>query len=96
MPLTGVSSMKIRTVRLINERTGWYGLSVWDIAGIGYFLVLCHSILEPLGVGFIAFLVTGVLFLGLLSVRLRSRPKTIRDYLRSKIPHTQFSAKRSR
>lgn len=88
--------MKIRTVRLINERTGWYGLSVWDIAGIGYFLVLAHAVLEPLGLGFVAFVATGLLFLGLLSIRLRSRPKTIRDFLRSKIPHAQFYNKGQR
>lgn len=89
-------SMKIRTVRLINERTGWYGLSVWDIAGIGYFLVIAHSILEPFGFGILAFVATGFLFVGLLSIRLRSRPKTIRDFLRSKVPHMNFSSRRSR
>lgn len=88
--------MKIRTVRLINERTGWYGLSIWDMAGVGYFLLASHALLTPFGLEVLSFILTGGLFLGLLSLRLRSRPKTIRDFLRSKVPGLRFSDKRSR
>lgn len=88
--------MRIRTVRLLNERPGWLGLSFWDIAGLGYFLLFSHAVCEGLGIEILSFILTGVLFLGLLKVRLSSRPKTIRDFLRSKLVLKPFYFKRSK
>lgn len=77
--------MKTRGARLLNERPGWLGLSVWDLGGLGYVLIFSHALLRPFGLELLAFLVAGVSFLVLLRIRLKSRPKTIRDFLKSKL-----------
>lgn len=77
--------MKVKGSRLLNERPGWLGLSIWDLGGIGYVLILSNALLRPWGLELLSFIVAGVAFLILLQIRLRSRPKTIRDYLKSKI-----------
>lgn len=76
--------MKVHSARLLNERTGWFGLSVLDLAIVGYSLIFSDSILRPFGFELGAFLIAGGVFLVLLNIRLRSRPKTIRDFLRFK------------
>lgn len=77
--------MRVKGARLLNERPGWLGLSVWDLGALGYVLIISHSLLRPLGLELLAFLTAGVAFLILLQIRLKSRPKTIRDSLRSKL-----------
>jgi len=82
--------MKIKSARLLNERPGWLGLSIWDLGVVGYTLIFSHAILTPLGLELFSFLVgTGVLLV-LLKIRLRSRPKTIRDYIKNKITSSQI------
>jgi hypothetical protein len=88
--------MRIRTIRLLNERPGWLGLSFWDIAGVGYFLLFSHAVCESVGLPLLSFVLTAFLFLGLLKIRLSSRPKTIRDFLRSKLLIKPFTFKRSK
>ena len=77
--------MKVQGARLLNERPGWIGLSVWDIGSVGYVLIISHSLLWPFHLELLAFFIAGICFLFLLKIRLKSRPKTIRDYLRSKM-----------
>ena len=71
--------MIVHPSRHLNERAGFLGLSIWDLAVLAYFLVLSQSVLASFHVDWIAFLAT--LFVGyvLVSVRLKFRPKAIRD-----------------
>lgn len=75
--------MKLKSARLLNERPGWLGLSVWDLGLIGYVLIIFHSILEPWGLELLSFVVAAGAFIFLLKVRLKHRPKTIRDQIRN-------------
>lgn len=77
--------MKTKGARLLNERPGWLGLSVWDLGALGYVLIISHAVLRPFGLELLAFLIAGAAFLILLRIRLKSRPKTIRDFLKSKL-----------
>lgn len=80
-----MSNIRVKSARLLNERPGWLGLSVWDLGCIGYILILSNALLREVGLELLSFLVAGIAFLILLQIRIRSRPKTIRDYLQSKI-----------
>jgi hypothetical protein len=80
-----MGNIRVKGARLLNERPGWLGLSVWDLGGIGYVLIISNALLRPWGLELLSFLIAGLAFLILLQVRLRSRPKTIRDYLKSKM-----------
>lgn len=75
----------VKSARLLNERPGWLGLSVWDLVFLGYFLIILNSLLRPFGLELLSFVIVAVLGVCLLQVRLRSRPKTIRDFLHSKV-----------
>lgn len=77
--------MRVKSARLLNERSGWLGLSVWDLGAVGYVLVISNTLLTSTGFELLSFLIAGAFFLGLLQIRLRSRPKTIRDLMRSKL-----------
>lgn len=77
--------MKVKGARLLNERPGWLGLSIWDLGALGYVLILTNACLRPFGLELLSFVTTGVAFLILLQIRLKSRPKTIRDFLKSKL-----------
>ena len=76
---------KVKGARLLNERPGWLGLSIWDLAVVGYTLIISNAILRTFDLELISFVIAGIVFLILLQIRLKSRPKTIRDYLRSKL-----------
>ncbi|QDK37917.1 hypothetical protein DOE51_10140 [Bdellovibrio sp. NC01] len=87
--------MKYRSARLLNERSGWLGLSVWDLAIVAYTLIIANSLLQPFGFELLAFPIAGIALLFLVNIRLKSRPKTIRDYLRKSIlPNTVSTDKR--
>ena len=58
----------IRPSRHLNERAGVLGLSVFDCAGLAYLLVALSRLLEGNGSSWIAFVVTGVVGLGLVGV----------------------------
>jgi len=77
--------MKVKGARLLNERSGWLGLSIWDLGGVGYVLILSNTLLRPWGWELLSFVIAGFFFFILLQIRLRSRPKTIRDFLKSKV-----------
>jgi hypothetical protein len=74
-----------QTSRFLNEKSGFMGLSPLDFAGLGYALVIFHSVLSKFGVDILAFVLVAVLGYGLVSVRLRFRKKVIRDFLTSQI-----------
>lgn len=71
--------------RLLNEKMGIFGLSVFDIGLLGYLLIFSHTLLSLLNLELIAFLISGFLTLVLISVRIKFRPKTIRDYILFKL-----------
>lgn len=87
-----MGEVSVRGAKLLNERVGWFGLSVWDLAAVGYSLIIFNAILKPYGLELLSFLFAGFVFLTILRIRLRSRPKTIRDFLRSKVssPKLQY------
>lgn len=80
-----MDDVTVKGARLLNERVGWWGLSVFDLAALGYFLIILNSLLKPYGLELLAFPVIGLAFIFLLSIRLKSRPKTIRDFIKSKM-----------
>lgn len=77
--------MKYKSSRLLNERSGWLGLSVWDLATISYILIGANALLRPYGYELFAFPVAGVALFVLINIRLKSRPKTIRDSVRAQL-----------
>lgn len=72
--------MNLTPSRLLNEQAGFFGLSIIDIGVIGYSLILTHSILKVWALEFLAFIIAGALGFSLIGVRLKYRPKVIRDY----------------
>lgn len=71
--------------RILNEKMSFLSLSVIDIAGLGYLLIVTHRLLEPFGVELISFVILGVSAATLISIRIKYRSKTIRDYLSFKL-----------
>lgn len=70
-----------KSSRYLNERSNWFGLSVFDLAGLGYLLILSFEFLSQWDLELFAFAVTGVKGLALIQIRLAGRPKCIRDFL---------------
>lgn len=62
--------------RILNEHSGFLGLSVIDMIVLTAILVIAHECVDLL-----SFPITGVAAFALVGVRLRSRPKTIRDFV---------------
>lgn len=77
--------MNVRPSRILNEKSGFLGLSIIDMAVLAYLLVAFHSLLLPYGFEITAFVVVGLIGYGLVAIRLRHRRKTIRDFIRWKI-----------
>lgn len=73
--------MSVRPSRFLNEKSGFLGLSVWDMAILGYLLVIAHGALQPLGFDWLAFVICAIAGYLLVSIRLRFRRRTIRDFL---------------
>lgn len=73
--------MSVRPSRFLNEKSGFLGLSVWDMAVLGYLLVLSHAGLQPFGLDWLAFVICALVGYVLVSIRLRLRPRSIRDFL---------------
>lgn len=73
--------MMVRPSRFLNEKSGFLGLSVFDLAALGYALVFIHPFCAARGLDILAFVAIGILAYFLVSLRLRHRPKTIRDFL---------------
>lgn len=66
--------------RVLNEKPGFLGLSVFDFAVLGYFLILTHTVLTHFTLELLAFPLSGLVTVFLINVRLKNRPKVIRDY----------------
>lgn len=73
--------IKKQPSRILNEKPGFLGLTVGDFAVLGYILILSHGFLSTLGFELLAFPITGFLTVSLMSVRLKHRPKVVRDYI---------------
>ena len=72
----------MKTSRILNEKSGFMGLGVLDLAGLGYFLILTHSIFEKMNLELLSFLFAGILTVILIQIRLTQRQKFIRDFLK--------------
>lgn len=72
--------MKKTPSRILNEKPGFLGLTVFDFAVLGYFLILTHGALSKIGFELLAFPLSGIFVVLLIGVRLKHRPKVIRDY----------------
>lgn len=77
--------MNIQPSRILNEKSGFMGLSIIDMAVLAYLLVALHSLLLPFGLEIGAFGLVGIVAYGLIAIRLRHRRKTIRDFIRWKL-----------
>lgn len=80
-----MSEVVCTPLRILNEPSGVLGLSSLDLCFVGYFLVVSNSALEPLGFGYLAFLVVGLFTYALIAIRLRLRSKIIRDFFKTLI-----------
>ena len=70
-----------KSSRYLNERSNWFGLGVFDLASLGYLLILSFDSLSRWDLELFAFAVTGIAGLTLIQIRLAGRPKCIRDFL---------------
>lgn len=80
-----MSEVVCTPLRILNEPSGVLGLSSLDLCFVGYLLVVSHTALEPLGLGYLAFLVVGLSAYALVAIRLRLRSKIIRDFFKTLI-----------
>ncbi len=69
-------------LRILNERSGFFGLLVVDLAVLGWLLIFSHALLEKIQLGYLALLIAGFNAVVLIAVRLRYRRKIIRDTFR--------------
>lgn len=72
----------MKSLRVLNERSGFLGLSVFDLAFLGYTLILLNSLLCTVGLELLSFVIVGLLSFLLIHIRLTKRPKYIRDVLK--------------
>lgn len=77
--------MRFQPSRTLNESSSLFGLGIWDLAFLGYGLVLLNELLKPFGLESFSFLVTGLIFLVLIKLRVSGRKKIIRDFIIFKI-----------
>lgn len=77
--------MKKVPSRILNEKPGFLGLTVIDFAVLGYFLILVHGVLGKTGFELLAFPLSGAFAIFLIGVRLKHRPRVIRDYFLFKV-----------
>lgn len=66
--------------RVLNERSGFFGLSVLDFGVLAYALIGANTVFSRWGLEILAFPVAGLLGVVLVTIRLRFRRKTIRDF----------------
>lgn len=76
--------------RILNEQTTFLGLTVLDLAGLGYVLIITHSLLSKFNIELLSFALVGFLLFLLIGVRSKYRAKTIRDYLTFKLTKRIF------
>lgn len=76
--------------RILNEQTTFLGLTVLDLAGLGYVLIISHSLLSKIKMELFSFAIVGFLIFLLIGIRSKYRAKTIRDYLTFKLTKRIF------
>lgn len=69
-------------LRILNEPPAFFGLSIMDLAGLGWCLVLSQALLEPFGLGILSLVLTSFIAAAIATLRLRYRRKIIRDSIR--------------
>lgn len=69
-------------MRILNEPPAFFGLSIFDLAGLGWCLVITNSLLEPFDLGILSLVATAFLAAALATLRMRYRRKIIRDSVR--------------
>ncbi|MBC7457823.1 MAG: hypothetical protein H7235_06065 [Bdellovibrionaceae bacterium] len=72
----------MKTLRLMNERTGFFGMSIVDLAGLGYFLIATHGLLGKVGLELFSFVLTSLLAILIIHVRITKRPHFMRDFIK--------------
>jgi hypothetical protein len=68
-------------LRILNEPSGFMGLTSIDLCVLGYLLVLTHGMLDSFDLGLLSFLFTGLTAYALIAIRLKCRRKIIRDFI---------------
>lgn len=76
--------------RILNEQTTFIGLTVLDLASLGYTLIITHSLLSSFNLELLSFVLVGFLLFLLIGIRSKYRAKTIRDYLTFKLTKRIF------
>lgn len=76
--------------RTLNEQTTFLGLTVLDLASLGYALIITHSLLSSFNLELLSFVIVGFLLFLLIGIRSKYRAKTIRDYLNFKLTKRIF------
>lgn len=76
--------------RILNEQTTFLGLTVLDLAALGYALIITHSLLSNFNLELLSFVIIGFLLFLLIGIRSKYRAKTIRDYLSFKLTKRIF------
>jgi len=71
--------------RVLNEKMNFMSLSVIDVSVLGYVLIISHAILSPIGLQLLSFVLVGLVTTSLISIRIKHRPKIIRDFLTYKL-----------
>lgn len=82
--------MKKKPSRILNEQTTFLGLTVLDLAGLGYALIISHSLLSTFNLELLSFVLVGSILFLLIGIRSKYRAKTIRDYLTFKLTKRIF------
>ncbi len=67
--------------RILNEKSGFLGLSPFDIGIVGYSLIIFNTMLARIGMELLAFPFAAAGGIAILQIRINHRPKIIRDFL---------------
>lgn len=85
-------------LRILNEPSGFLGLSSLDLCILGYSLIIIHGFLDRFGLGLLAFVAVILGSYLLIAIRLKFRRKIIRDFIFSafgtKVIHDPETAER--
>lgn len=71
--------------RILNENSTFLGLTIVDFAGVGYLLIIIHTILSKINLELLSFVIAGGAVVFLIGIRSKYRTKTIRDFLTYKL-----------
>lgn len=76
--------MTIQPSRLLNEKVNFLGLTILDMCFLGYLLISSNALLEKISLELLSFPIVILAALFLIQIRLKHRPKTIRDCFKQK------------